>query len=345
MRPVHIVLVVLASVSTLQAQTQLDRPPNLGGTWVPDRGVLQFNFLHRFYVSPGPIHKVSNFPTFTLALGLPERVALGLHYGTNSTTVPTPYRPNEAELFARWQLWGRPGRPLVVAITPAYNTAARSGDAELGIDWTRGRITLSGAARGMSHPYNISRARFAFAGGAVARLNPYVAIAADAASLVDPVQTAAWSAGLLFLIPGSPHMFSVHASNADINTIEGSSRGSSEVRYGFEFTIPLHLKRFSPWFHGGAKPAAVGGPAGPVSAEVRMAAFKFQKDTVVASVGQTVRWTNTDPVEHTITFDGAEPGSPPIPQNGSFSHRFDRPGTYTYHCTPHPFMKAVVVVR
>jgi len=77
-----------------------------------------------------------------------------------------------------------------------------------------------------------------------------------------------------------------------------------------------------------------------------MAAVKFGKDTVVILRGQAVRWTNRDPVEHTVTFDGAaEPGSPVIPPNGSYVHRFDKPGTYTYHCTPHPFMKGTVIVR
>src|SRR5205809_7892646 len=39
-------------------------------------------------------------------------------------------------------------------------------------------------------------------------------------------------------------------------------------------------------------------------------------------------------------FGAAEPGSPVIPPNGSYVHRFDKPGTYTYHCTPHPFMRS-----
>jgi len=77
-----------------------------------------------------------------------------------------------------------------------------------------------------------------------------------------------------------------------------------------------------------------------------MTAVKFAGDAVTISTGQAVRWTNRDPVEHTVTFDGAaEPGSPVIPPNGSYVHRFDKPGTYTYHCTPHPFMKGVVVVK
>lgn len=347
MRPVLVGLVALVVVfpPTLHPQTPLDRSPNLGGTWVPDRGVVQFNFVHRFYVSPGPIHKVTNFPTFTLALGLPSRLAVGARYGSNSTTVLTPYRPNETELFARWRLWDGGPRGVTMAVTPAYNVAARSADAEFGIDWTLQRLTLSGAVRGMSHPYNIDRARFAFAGGVVGRLNPYVALAADVASLVDPSERAAWSGGLLFIIPGSPHMFSLHASNADINTIEGGSRGSSEVRYGFEFTIPLHLKRFSPWFRSGGRSEGGGAATTGIAAEVRISEFRFRADTVVIAAGQTVRWTNADPVDHSVTFESGVTSSELIPVNGSFWVRLDRPGTYSYHCTPHPFMKGVVVVR
>ena len=48
---------------------------------------------------------------------------------------------------------------------------------------------------------------------------------------------------------------------------------------------------------------------------------------------------------HTVAFGGGEPGSARIPPNTAYVHRFDRPGTYRYHCTPHPFMVGVVVVR
>jgi amicyanin len=156
---------------------------------------------------------------------------------------------------------------------------------------------------------------------------------------------AAWSVALNVLIPGSPHTFSFQASNATTSTIEGNSIGFGKMLYGFEFTIPLHLKRFSPWFHGSPKPVALGASGAAVAAEVNMTAIKFAGDAVTISAGQAVRWTNHDPLEHTVTFDGAEPGSPPIPPNGSYVHRFDKPGTYTYHCTPHPFMKGVVVVK
>ena len=344
-------LLALAGAWPLGAQSLLYRSPNLSSTWVVDPGVVQFNFLHRFYVSPGPDKSVINFPTFTFAVGLPAQTTLGVLYATRSEIANT--FTNEFEIYGRWQ---RAAGPFTVALTPAFNTAARSVDGELGVDWTRGAITLLGAVRGMSHAYRVDTARVALAGGAVIRLNQYVGVSGDVASLLSmrSGEQAAWSAGLVFVIPGSPHTFSLHASNVDVNSIEGSSRRSplvagitSKPLYGFEFTIPLHLKRFSPWFHKNPKPVALGSAGGaPIAAQVRISSVKFVGDSVAIAAGQAVRWTNADPIEHTVTFDGGvEAGSPVIPPSGSYVHRFDKPGTYTYHCTPHPFMKGVVIVR
>ena len=347
MRHASVFAIVVAVAAPLGAQSLLYRPPNLGGTWVPDGGVVQFNFVHRFYVADASgAHKVTNFPTFTFALGLGHDLAIGTHYGTNSLVVQNPFRPNETEVYARWRVIGAEGKDgFAVSLTPAYNFAAHSADGELGVDYTMGRLTLSGAARGMSKAFGIDTARAAFAGGATARLTDYIALSADVGSFVSPTVRAAWSVGLDFVIPGSPHTFSFQASNATTSTIEGNSIGFSKMLYGFEFTIPLHLKRFSPWFHGRPKPVTLGAPAGtPVAAEIQISSLKFATDTVKISAGQAVRWVNGDPVEHTVTFD-TEPGSPLIPPNASYIRRFDKPGTYAYHCTPHPFMKGVVVVK
>ena len=51
----------------------------------------------------------------------------------------------------------------------------------------------------------------------------------------------------------------------------------------------------------------------------------------------------TDP--RTVSFDDGSGTTADIPQNGSFEFKFDKPGTYPYHCTQHPFMKGVVIVR
>src|SRR2546422_11437617 len=81
------VLAVISSAAPLRAQSLLYRPPNLGGTWVPDDGVVQFNFVHRFYVGPGPSHAVVNFPNFTVAAGLGHQIAGGARVATRSLLV------------------------------------------------------------------------------------------------------------------------------------------------------------------------------------------------------------------------------------------------------------------
>ena len=358
----HASLAVLAAVvlaaAPLRGQSLLYRGPNMGGSWVPDPAVVQFNFLHRFYVAPGPSHAVVNYPSFTLAAGIAHGIAFGGKFATKSLagTGAGAQSTNETEVFVRWRALGTEGREgFSVAITPAYNLLAKSVDGELGVDWTRGRVTLEAAARGISRELGTpGQKQVALAGGFVGRLTRYIAVSGDLGSFMAPVNgRAAWSVALNLLIPGSPHTFSLQASNAGSATMQGASRGlttfgtgSNFILYGFEFTIPLHLKRFSPWFHGSPKPVALGASGAAIAAEVNMTAVKFAGDAVTISTGQAVRWTNRDPVEHTVTFDGAaEPGSPVIPPNGSYVHRFDKPGTYTYHCTPHPFMKGVVVVK
>ena len=171
-RFVRFLPVIALAAAPLRGQSLMYRPPNLGGTWVPEGGVVQFNFIHRFYVAPAiGAHKVTNFPTFTVAAGLGTGLALGLHYGSNSFVSTSPYRPNEAEVYARYR-WGKPegAEGLALALTPAYNSAAQSADGELGVDYARGPLTLSGAARGMTHPYRSTKARAGFAGGLIARI-------------------------------------------------------------------------------------------------------------------------------------------------------------------------------
>jgi amicyanin len=342
-------LVATARTSSLAAQSLMYRSANLAGTWVVDPGLVQFNFVHRFYIVPGPGHVVVNDPTFTLATGLGPKVAFGGQFATHSFLIQAgagSQSSNETQLFARWRAWGGPegSEGLHVAVTPAYNLLAKSADGEVGADWTSGPVTLEGAARIAAKPLGQSGARAAFGGGAVARVNHYVAFSADVGSFVSPTVRAAWSAALNLVIPGSPHTFSLEVSNAVTSTIQGNSIGQSQRLYGFEFTIPIHLKRFTPWFHGSPKPLAPA-PSPGVAAEVRLASYAFQTPSVTIAAGRAVRWTNADPVEHSVTFDGTEPGSPLIPPGGTYVHRFDTPGTYAYHCTPHPFMKGVIVVK
>jgi plastocyanin len=332
----------------LGAQSLMYRSPNLGGTWVADPGVVQFNFVHRFHVFGAPDHTVSNYPTFTLAAGVAKNIGVGAVFGTKSMAGigRLANSSNETELFARWRVWGAPegSAGLHVALTPAVNLLARSVDGELGVDWTAGPITLEGAARYVQKPLGASGSRAALGGGFVARVNRYVALSADVGAFQGLSVLAAWSAGVQIVIPGSPHTFAFEMSNAATSSIQGNSIGLSQRLYGFEFTIPFRLKRFGQLFHPAPAVAAAAPAGATIGAEVTVGGFRFTADTVTIAAGQAVRWTNGDPIEHTITFDDG-PGSSLIPQNGGYARRFDQPGTYTYHCTPHPFMKGVVVVR
>ncbi len=341
-------VLALAASSSLEAQSLLYRSPNLGGDWVAGVGVVQFNFIHRFNVSPAPARAVTNFPTFTFATGVLPGVALGYRFATKSQ-IPVGSSTNESELYARWRFAGAPegAEGFAAAATPAYNFKAGSLDGELSAAYTKGLVTVLGAARELGSPFGSRGARAALAGGAVLRLNQYVALSGDYARLLGGDTTAAWSVGVQVAIPGSPHTFALEMSNVASNTIQGSSRGLNlaGIRrlYGFEFTIPLHLARFAAWFHPGRGPAL--GETGAAAAELKVSAMAFPSDTTRIRPGQIVRWVNLDPLDHSITFDVPGAVSGPLPAKGSYAVKFDRAGVYPYHCTPHPFMKGVVVVR
>lgn len=342
--------VLIAPMGTAKAQSTLDRSPNIGEAWVPDAGVFQFNLVHRFYVSGGAVHKVTNFPTFTLATGLGHGIGLGLRYGSNSIVMQSPYRPNELEFMGRVRFGAPEGTDgLGLAVTPAYNVAARSPDAALALSWRWRRLTLEGVARGLGKPFGQSGSRVALAGGAALRLNSYVGISGDVGHMIHDTVGTVWSAALTFAIPGSPHTFSLQASNAATSTLQGNSLPAGHVLYGFEFTIPIHPARFAAWFHGRKEPKVTGTQAAlaaPVGAMVKIKNIKYVADTVTVSVGQAVRWENRDPIQHTVTFDDASEGASDLIAPGDvYAHVFTKPGTYAYHCTPHPVMHGVVIVR
>ena len=226
-------------------QSLLDRSPNLSGDWVGAPGTLYFHFLHRFTASDAPQRKVSNVPTFLVGAGLPRRFFAGFNYSTNSTLAPN--FPNEWELFARWSPLSEDlGKPLDLGAQVGYNNAADGVDGELSVAKRLGIARVIVAGRALSDPLEKGNVRFAMAGGATVRLGRYVALAGDVASLADrdSAERVAWSAGVHFAIPLTPHTLSLHATNAPVGTLQGQSRGSGDVRYGFEFTIPLTLRRY-----------------------------------------------------------------------------------------------------
>jgi amicyanin len=80
---------------------------------------------------------------------------------------------------------------------------------------------------------------------------------------------------------------------------------------------------------------------------VPVADFAFRPAEVRVHAGQTVTWLNCEEsaTSHTSHADDEEWSSPLLAPGATFSHRFDQPGTFDYHCDPHPFMTARVVVE
>jgi plastocyanin len=336
------------------AQTVLDRTPNLAGAWVGAAGVLHFNFLHRFSISSAPERKVTSTPTFLLAAGLPARTLVGVHYATNSEL--SPRYPNEWEFFGRYApLDQELGSPVDASVQAGYNLAAEGLDAEAAVARRQGRLRMLGAFRVLAEPGAESGVDVALAAGAAFRLTRGIAVSADIASLTDraPGERVAWAAGINLAIPHTPHTLSLHATNTNNATLQSSSRGTGETRYGFEFTIPVTLSRYFGGRSAGTaapSPAAAAPPAAApaagrdtVTAEVRD--FMFRPARLVVRPGTTVIWTNGGQVVHTVTAENGSFDTGPIESGQQQALLFSQPGSFPFHCTPHPFMRGEIVVR
>ncbi len=379
-------LALALPVEQAAGQSLLDRPPNVSGDWVANSGTVQFNFLHRFTRSDAPERKVSNFPTFLMGLGLPARLMVGFQYATNSTLAPR--YPNEWEFFARYApLSQYDGAPIDVGTHVGYNLAAEGVDAEVSLARRVGFVRLLGVGRLLADPFEAGNTRFALGGGGILRLSRHLALAGDVASIVHPDsargERVAWSAGLHLAIPNTPHTLSLQVTNTNTSTLQGLSRGGSDVRYGFEFTIPITLARYFGRRPSPTPPAPVpvvapgdsiaptpdGAHAAPVPPDTsvakpvppapaqeapaarprivraRIRSMAFAPARIVIDVGTTVEWRNDDPLAHTVTANDRSFDSGLIDGGRTWRHTFTRPGTHPFFCLPHPFMQGVVVVR
>jgi plastocyanin len=351
-RALALAALLAAAPASAQAQAVVDRTPNLDDGWTVPTGVIQFNFLHRFEVSPPPARKVTSFPNFRLATGLPYGFNVDLDYATNSTVFTGI--PNEYQLALRRPVLRQArGAPLDLTATAGYAFAPQSVDGEVTLARRMGPVRLLGTVRGMTNAYDVQRSLWGLGSGAVVRVTSWLSFAGDVFGIVNGPAGAglgtAWGAGAQLRIPYSPHTFSIQVTNTQSASIEGASRGVHGVHMaGFEFTIPFTLSRYF-GHRSTAKPPATADTAGraaaTVSAEVRIASLTFDARTVRVRAGTAVRWTNTDQLQHSVTADDGGFDSGFIEPGRSYERVFDRPGDYAYHCTPHPFMTGHVIVE
>jgi len=89
------------------------------------------------------------------------------------------------------------------------------------------------------------------------------------------------------------------------------------------------------------EPKAVAAASGSVT----IADFSFTPGTITIDQGDTVTWANSGPSAHSATSTNGAFDTGILQDGGSGSHTFDQAGTYSYVCTPHPFMHGTVLVR
>ena len=85
-------------------------------------------------------------------------------------------------------------------------------------------------------------------------------------------------------------------------------------------------------------------PVGPTQIRSTIQNFAISPNPITLAPGSTVTWTNLDGVAHMVTADDESWGSGTLGPGTTYSHVFTSPGSHTYHCALHPFMKGTVVV-
>ncbi len=76
--------------------------------------------------------------------------------------------------------------------------------------------------------------------------------------------------------------------------------------------------------------------------------FAFDPSTMTVKTGSEITWVNQDVAPHTVASDTGSLvkfSSDSLPTGASYNFTFTQPGTYTYHCSIHPFMTGTIVVQ
>jgi len=87
-------------------------------------------------------------------------------------------------------------------------------------------------------------------------------------------------------------------------------------------------------------------PAETTSVDIKDMAYT--PATIKVKVGSTVTWTNHDNVQHDVVADTPSadaPNSSLLSQGETYKFTFTKAGTYSYHCSIHPYMTATVIVE
>jgi len=91
--------------------------------------------------------------------------------------------------------------------------------------------------------------------------------------------------------------------------------------------------------------ASGGAPVSTGPQQIEMGDDVFQPAQLTVAAGTKVTWVNRGSKAHTVVSNDKLFDSGLVSVGGDFSHKFDAPGTYLYHCAPHAKMVGRIVVK
>lgn len=83
----------------------------------------------------------------------------------------------------------------------------------------------------------------------------------------------------------------------------------------------------------------------PQTNTVTIQNFAFTPATITIKSGDQITWTNQDSMGHSATADDGSFDTGILGQNSTKTITFSKPGTFLYHCSVHPNMKATIIVQ
>ena len=148
-------------------------------------------------------------------------------------------------------------------------------------------------------------------------------------------------------IDTSPHTVTATDHSFD----SGDMRGGA--KWNYTFTSPgnfSYLCAYHAWMKGSVivRPAAAGGatviiPSGTgLNLNYNYQPYNF---TVLIGVNNTVTFKNEDPTLHTVSALDNSFDSGNIQGGGSWVHTFNVPGTHSFNCLYHSWMRGTIIVK
>lgn len=84
--------------------------------------------------------------------------------------------------------------------------------------------------------------------------------------------------------------------------------------------------------------------AAAAGTKVSIAGFAFRPQAITVKAGASITWSNDDASPHPVTFRDGSAGAKSLSPGQTFTRMFDKPGTYDYFCSFHPYMTGHVIV-